>query len=505
MAAQEPNQQTAEITASVKTEENEAEASTSSESNPASFAIDRSAIAQDRALLDEELALLGEHVAVYSQETLEHGFLSQVDQALEQQSHSQPQSQKASKFAQLVTAKTDDRVRFGELTPFELSAKQETSANDDDAGHHDDHQDEREPKPSSVPRAPKGDDDDEFEKAAASGSEYAPSGASSDSGLDEEADIDFNEEEELKPSSSKKQSIKSVKKRAQSSKSYQLKDDGDDKTFEKRMKALNDEALEKQIERDTYSTGHVDAHELSAGLRIPLSIWSRLYKYQKTGVRWLWELDQQSVGGVMGDEMGLGKTIQVISFLASLALSQLPVHGFSWKGLGPTLIICPATMMYQWVKECHQWFPKCRVAVFHQTGSFRGQKQRLISKMATARKDGSILITSYSTMTKERKLLLNHEWHYVILDEGHMIRNPNAQITMAVKEVRTPHRVIMSGSPLQNSLKELWSLIDFIYPGRLGSLQTFTEQFSIPITQGGYANATPVQVRTAYKCACVLR
>src|SRR3954465_14293520 len=79
------------------------------------------------------------------------------------------------------------------------------------------------------------------------------------------------------------------------------------------------------------------------------------------------------------------------------------------------------------------------------------------------------------------------------------------QITLAVKEVRTPHRLIMSGSPLQNSLKELWSLIDFIYTGRLGSLQTFTEQFSIPITQGGYANATPVQVRTAYKCACVLR
>ncbi|MCP9264891.1 DNA excision repair protein ERCC-6 [Dirofilaria immitis] len=80
-------------------------------------------------------------------------------------------------------------------------------------------------------------------------------------------------------------------------------------------------------------------------------------------------------------------------------------------------------------------------------------------------------------------------------------------ITLAVKEVRTPHRLILSGSPLQNSLRELWytSLIDFVYPGRLGDLKSFMEKFSIPITQGGYANATAVQVRTAYKCACILR
>ncbi len=79
------------------------------------------------------------------------------------------------------------------------------------------------------------------------------------------------------------------------------------------------------------------------------------------------------------------------------------------------------------------------------------------------------------------------------------------QVTRAIKQIRTPHRLILSGSPLQNSLKELWSLIDFVYPGRLGSLKTFTEQFGVPITQGGYANANDIQVRTAYKCACVLR
>jgi DNA excision repair protein ERCC-6 len=100
---------------------------------------------------------------------------------------------------------------------------------------------------------------------------------------------------------------------------------------------------------------------------------------------------------------------------------------------------------------------------------------------------------------------LSRNWHYVILDEGHKIRNPDAKITIVAKCFRTPHRLILSGSPIQNNLKELWSLFDFIFPGKLGTLVAFMENFSVPIVQGGYANANDVQVQTAYKCACVLR
>ena len=127
-----------------------------------------------------------------------------------------------------------------------------------------------------------------------------------------------------------------------------------------------------------------------------------------------------------------------------------------------------------------------------------------------------MLVTSYATFTKEHKSLVRRRWHYVILDEGHKIRNPETQVilmsfyiyfqaTLALKDLPTPHRLILSGSPMQNNLKELWSLIDFVYPGLLGSLKTFTEKFAIPITQGGYANASEVQATTAYKCAVVLR
>jgi DNA excision repair protein ERCC-6 len=102
-------------------------------------------------------------------------------------------------------------------------------------------------------------------------------------------------------------------------------------------------------------------------------------------------------------------------------------------------------------------------------------------------------------------ILINHEWGYIILDEGHRIRNPDAEITMSCKRFETPHRFILSGTPIQNNLKELWSLFDFVFPGKLGTLSTFQHQFGIPISQGGYSNASPLQVQTAYKCACMLR
>ena len=111
--------------------------------------------------------------------------------------------------------------------------------------------------------------------------------------------------------------------------------------------------------------------------------------------------------------------------------------------------------------------------------------------------------------------MIQYQWHYLVLDEGHKIRNPESQITCAVKQIDTPHRLILSGnikifditvniylqflfsykgSPIQNSLKELWSLFDFIFPGKLGTLQVFLQQFAVPITQGGYANASKLEV-----------
>ncbi|XP_040577120.1 DNA excision repair protein ERCC-6 [Lepeophtheirus salmonis] len=265
-------------------------------------------------------------------------------------------------------------------------------------------------------------------------------------------------------------------------------DDGDKKAYMERIKTWKSSLTAQDAQLDS------KYEKLNNGLKVPYRIWSKLYKYQKVCVQWLWELHQQDVGGILGDEMGLGKTIQILAYLASLSYSI---------GLGPTLIICPATLMHQWVKESHAWWPAFRIAVLHDSGSYQGKSRKaLISSIFEAK---GILVTSYSGVVSFKEPINSLKWNYVILDEGHKIRNPDALATLAVKSIPTCHRLILSGSPLQNNLKELWSLFDFIYPGKLGTLPVFIQQFSVPITQGGYSNASRVAVATAYKCATVLR
>ena len=120
--------------------------------------------------------------------------------------------------------------------------------------------------------------------------------------------------------------------------------------------------------------------------------------------------------------------------------------------------------MYQWVREFHEWWPPFRVSILHESGSFNGSKLSLIRDMGSSKNGGGILVTSFSAVISYQDALHQEDFDYVILDEGHKIRNPDAQITLAVKQFSTSHRLILSGSPLQNNLKELWSLFDFIYP-----------------------------------------
>ncbi|KAF4550886.1 DNA repair protein rhp26-like protein [Elsinoe fawcettii] len=263
--------------------------------------------------------------------------------------------------------------------------------------------------------------------------------------------------------------------------------------------------------------------EFEGGYKIPGDIFHSLFDYQKTGVQWLWELYSQQVGGIVGDEMGLGKTIQIISFLAGLHHSK--------KLEKPVIVVCPATVMKQWVNEFHQWWPPLRVSILHTSGSgmldikrensledelelrdysgsrssgSKGSKaaQRIVNRVA---RDGHILVTTYSGLQTYAELLIPVDWEYAVLDEGHKIRNPNTAITIYCKELRTHNRIILSGTPMQNNLTELWSLFDFVFPMRLGTLVNFRQQFEFPIKQGGYANASNLQVETAMKCAETLK
>ena len=261
------------------------------------------------------------------------------------------------------------------------------------------------------------------------------------------------------------------------------------------------------------------------GFKVPGDIYPNLFDYQKTGVQWLWELYANEVGGIVGDEMGLGKTIQIIAFLAGLQYSK--------KLTKPVIVVCPATVMKQWVNEFHRWWPPFRVTILHSSGSGMINLQSEISReddmmgqmwdpnhqnepLTASQKQakrvlrpilehGGVLITTYSGLQSYAPLLIPIDWDYAVLDEGHKIRNPNTAITIYCKELRTPNRIILSGTPMQNNLIELWSLFDFVFPMRLGTLVNFRTQFEVPIRQGGYANASNLQVQTAFKCAETLK
>ncbi|KAI1384871.1 SNF2 family N-terminal domain-containing protein [Hypoxylon trugodes] len=261
------------------------------------------------------------------------------------------------------------------------------------------------------------------------------------------------------------------------------------------------------------------SHRFENGLKLPGDIFPALYDYQKTGVQWLSELYNRKVGGIVGDEMGLGKTIQIISFLAALHHSK--------RLDKPVVVVAPATVLTQWVTEFHRWWPPFRVSILHSSGSGMlnvraeasiededdqwdeaGNKKvsRAAQKIADrVVKHGHILVTTYKGLQTYARVLTTVEWGYAVLDEGHMIKNPNSTLTINTKELRTPNRIILSGTPMQNNLMELWSLFDFVYPMKLGTLIDFRNEFEIPIRIGGYANASILQIMTAQKCAEILR
>ncbi|KAK6520601.1 hypothetical protein TWF506_000853 [Arthrobotrys conoides] len=316
-------------------------------------------------------------------------------------------------------------------------------------------------------------------------------------------------------------------------------DDGYEHVYQKRLKSWCAERAAARAENDEEKEAGEETLEwfkpspsapdfvIDDGFKLPGDVAQSLFDYQKTAVDWLWNLHaKQHTGGILGDEMGLGKTIQTIAFIAGLHYSK--------KLTKPVLIVAPATVLKQWCNEFHKWWPCLRVSILHSSGSgmlsvaadkkaeetidddeslldvlesaapSKAQKaaKKIVDKVKAK---GHILISTYTGLSTYHKLLLDTDWECVVLDEGHKIRNPEAKITIAAKQLRSTTRFILSGTPIQNNLRELWSLFDFVYPGKLGIYQVFNENIAIPIKLGGYSGANSTQIHTAYKCAVVLR
>ncbi|TFK42701.1 SNF2 superfamily chromatin remodeling protein [Crucibulum laeve] len=210
---------------------------------------------------------------------------------------------------------------------------------------------------------------------------------------------------------------------------------------------------------------------------IPITVKAELRKYQQDGVNWLAFLAKYQLHGILCDDMGLGKTLQSICILASKHFERAEKHKQTKAPDTvhlPSLIVCPPTLTGHWYYEIMKYVDNLRPVLY--TGNSR-ERTKLLSKLASY----DVVITSYEVVRNDITNLQDLNWLYCILDEGHVIKNAKTKLTKAVKNIRAQHRLILSGTPIQNNVLELWSLFDFLMPGFLGTETSFNERFGKPI------------------------
>ncbi|HEY9872993.1 MAG TPA: DEAD/DEAH box helicase [Candidatus Obscuribacterales bacterium] len=241
---------------------------------------------------------------------------------------------------------------------------------------------------------------------------------------------------------------------------------GDSKTIEK-LPVVSFEASGVLKELITNLTNN----QAIAPIEAPASFRGELRPYQARGVGWLAFLERWGLGACLADDMGLGKTPQTIAFLLHLqeqgALEE------------PTLIVCPTSVLSNWEREVHKFGPTLKTLVHH------GDKRQKGKAFAKAVKGKDVVITSYPLVYRDAKTLETVSWQGVVLDEAQNIKNPEAKQSQAVRQLPPGFRIALTGTPVENRLSELWSILDFLNPGYLGTRQFFQRRFAIPIEKYG--------------------
>ncbi|CCD25091.1 DNA-binding ATPase NDAI_0E02740 [Naumovozyma dairenensis CBS 421] len=211
--------------------------------------------------------------------------------------------------------------------------------------------------------------------------------------------------------------------------------------------------------------------------KLPVAIKATLRKYQQDGINWLAFLNKYGLHGILCDDMGLGKTLQTICIIASDQYLRQEdyekTHSVETRKL-PSLIVCPPSLTGHWENEFEQYSPFLKTIVYAGGPSARIP---LRSHLDSA----DIVITSYDVARNDLQILGKYDYNYCVLDEGHIIKNAQSKLAKAVKQLRANHRLILTGTPIQNNVVELWSLFDFLMPGFLGTEKMFQERFAKPI------------------------
>ncbi|XFA72008.1 DEAD/DEAH box helicase [Thermosynechococcaceae cyanobacterium Okahandja] len=221
----------------------------------------------------------------------------------------------------------------------------------------------------------------------------------------------------------------------------------------------------------------------------PAEFVGTLRPYQARGVAWLSFLERWRLGACLADDMGLGKTIQLLAFLLHLKEHKRPY--------GPTLLICPTSVLGNWLREAQRFAPSLRVYVHH--GSDRPKGKAFLKQV----KSHDLILTSYALLQRDRPTLKQVAWQHLVLDEAQNIKNANTQQSQAARDLSAQFRIALTGTPLENRLSELWSIIDFLHPGYLGSRAYFQHRFARPIER--YGDTTSLNALRTYVQPFILR
>ncbi len=212
-------------------------------------------------------------------------------------------------------------------------------------------------------------------------------------------------------------------------------------------------------------------NEHVADVRQPEGFAGELRPYQLRGLSWLTFLRRLGIGGCLADDMGLGKTIQLIALL----LHEREM-GFD---VGPTLLFVPMSVVGNWNREIKRFGKSLKTLVHHGPERLSGD-----TFVSTAAKS-DVIITTYGLAHRDAEILQKVDWYRIALDEAQKIKNPSANQTIAVRKLSAPHKLALTGTPLENHLSELWSIMEMLNPGLLGSAGRFRERFAVPIERMG--------------------
>jgi len=240
-----------------------------------------------------------------------------------------------------------------------------------------------------------------------------------------------------------------------------------------------DKPIEKQLNRlelihsvfsgkiDDFETDYEEAirEAIKAHLNVkevepPESLKATLRPYQEYGFKWLYSNVTKGFGCCIADDMGLGKTIQILSLMLKLKAEN--------KMQKPAMVVCPTTLVGNWLKECEKFAPELKVSIYHGTNRVLNLKS-------------DIIITTYGHLRADLEIMKKHEWGMLVIDEAQSIKNPSTAQSKAIKALVTPCKIAMTGTPIENKLSELWSIFDFINKGYLGSSSEFQDKYAFEI------------------------